>query len=293
MIPPFETTYRSYAKKTLKVEPDVVDVPGTGIKGFWLGDKKTATHHMIYFHGGGFVIAGLDPHLEMLGRFIKWSGNRLAVFCPCYTLSPAARYPQAIKECAEAVKYVYGLGKEVLLGGDSAGGNLVCAMLSLIGGHKLEDGFELEVGKVKGALAIAPWVSSDKEKFPGMVPLNRIDLITTDIAKYWYNIYKGDRTKDDEFLMAELAASEWWQGCKGKVGSVLAVAGGDEVLRDPIKSWYGKFEKGFGGESRLVVGPGEVHDAPLNPGPEETLGRFGEKETQEGAIKRWIEEITK
>ena len=127
-----------------------------------------------------------------------------------------------------------------------------------------------------------------------MVRLSRIDIITTAIAQYWIGTYKGANGKDDEFVVPELADTKWWEGVKGKVGNVLVMCGGDEVLRDAIKSWEGKFEKGFGKENvKFVVGEGEIHDNPLIPKTQQELDVVGAGETQEGALMRWVKEMTK
>jgi acetyl esterase/lipase len=269
------------------------DVRNTSVKGFWIGDKEKSTKHLVYFHGGGFVLPLLDPHIDMLQRIVKWSGNTIAVFVPCYTLSPGARYPQAIKECAEAVKFVDGLGKDVLLGGDSAGGNLVAAIFSLLAGHAPNGVQTLSLSRpVKGAFLIAPWVSSDDTKFPEMHKLASFDIIDHKIAQYWNSTYRGQQ-ENDVYTEAERAEASWWEPLKGKAGDVLILSGSHEVLRPAIDSFAKKFEDGFGkGSVKYVVGKGEVHDAPLNTNVL-TLDTVGEGESQEGALKRWIEGLSK
>lgn len=58
IMPPFVDAYTKWCKAK-SLTPDVVDIPGTSTKGFWLGDKNKATHVMVYFHGGGFVMPGI------------------------------------------------------------------------------------------------------------------------------------------------------------------------------------------------------------------------------------------
>ncbi|RMZ84476.1 hypothetical protein DV738_g729, partial [Chaetothyriales sp. CBS 135597] len=299
VLPSTEAVYLAQSKKV--GEPAVVvDVPNTKIKGFWIGNRDAATDYLIYFHGGGFILSAVDLHIALLQRIVKWSGGKIAVFVPGYTLSPAVHYPQQIREAAEAVKYVAGLAsesttgkKQLSIAGDSAGGALVLAILSLLAGHTTEDLAPLQLPQpLKSALAIAPWVSTDYKKFPQMAAPG-VDLLTNKILEYFSLVYKGDRTEDDNFIVPELADPSWWAPVKGKVGSVLVLAGDQEVLRDPIVSWYAKFEQGFGKESsRLLVAKHEVHDQPLFPASEAELAVVGDGETQEGAIKRWAEQLS-
>ena len=298
IIPPFEKTYRSWAKKH-HLTADVVDVPNTTMRGFWLGDKAKASTVMMYCHGGGYVIAGTEGHIEMLNRWIEWSDNKLAVFCPCYTLSPPAIYPQAVGECVETLRWVIDnhSEQELCLGGDSAGGNMVLSLLSHVSGHghpNKEVVKELTLKKaLKGAVLIAPWVSSDGDKFPGAKENGYRDLVTVPLAMYWLDTYKGGEGKpDDEFTMPEIADSSWWNGCKETVGHVLATAGEMETLRDPIIAWAKKYEEAVGKDRfKCVVADDEVHDHPLNPHPAEILEKdIDGTKTQEGAIYRWIKE---
>ena len=291
-------TYSKWAKKH-HVTEDIVDVPDTGIKGFWIGDKAKASTIMVFYHGGGFVIAGMEPHLDMLTRWVEWSNNKMAVFCPCYTLSPMAVYPQAIGECVEALRYITETysEQEVCIAGDSAGGNLVLAMLSHVSGHahpNKEVVKDLKLKKpLKGAIAIAPWVSSDGQKFPGAMENSYRDVVTVWGAVDWLNTYKGGKgKKDDEFTMPETAEVKWWRGCKDTVGHVLATAGEMETLRDPIISWAKKYGEAVGKERfEWIVAEDEIHDHPLNPYPEEVLKKdIDGTKTQEGAIYKWIKE---
>lgn len=299
ILPPFEKTYRVWAAAK-KIPADVEDVPGTEIRGFWIGDKKTAKSVMVYYHGGGFVMPGMPPHVEMLARWVEWGNGKLAIFCPCYTLSPEAVYPKAIGECVEALRCVYDKygDKDISIGGDSAGGNLVLAILSHTGGHSHPNKAlvkELKLQKpLKGALMIAPWVSSDGDKFPGAMENSYRDVVTVWGARYWLDTYEGGKgKKEDEFTMPEIAEASWWKGSSAVVDNVLATAGEMETLRDPIKSWIKKFEQGFGKEKlKFVLADYEIHDAPLTPLPMEVIkGDADGTKTQEGAIYRWIEDV--
>ncbi|RMD42393.1 hypothetical protein DV735_g2716, partial [Chaetothyriales sp. CBS 134920] len=311
VLPPTEAVYRAHNKK-LGEPVVVVDLPNTTIKGVWLGNRNTATDYLVYFHGGGFVIPAVDQHFALLQRIVNWSGGKIAIFVPAYNLSPNVRYPQPIREAAEAVKYVAGLAasesatkgkkkKGLSIAGDSAGGNLVVAILSLLAGHGTDDLAPLQLPAtdddalppLKSAVAIAPWVSSDYNKFPQMVPAGNVDILSYKALDYFSLVYKGAGTKDDNFIVPELADPSWWEPVKGKVGSVLVLAGDNEVLRDPIVSWYAKFERAFGKESsRLLVAQNEVHDQLLTPKSEAELAVVGDGETQEGALKRWAEKLS-
>lgn len=100
---------------------------------------------LVYFHGGGWVWASVDTH-DRLAREYAAAGE-VAVVSVDYALSPEAKFPQALEECASVVHQLarragdWGLdGSRMLVGGDSAGGNLALATALLLrdtGGPRL------------------------------------------------------------------------------------------------------------------------------------------------------------
>lgn len=100
---------------------------------------------MLYFHGGGWVWSSVDTH-DRLAREYAAAGE-VAVVSVDYALSPEAKFPQAVEECAAVTRHIaaegaaWGLdGARLLVGGDSAGGNLALAtalMLRETGGPAL------------------------------------------------------------------------------------------------------------------------------------------------------------
>lgn len=92
---------------------------------------------LVYFHGGGWVWANIDTHDRMVREYAA-SGDVNAVSVD-YALSPEAKFPQALFECADVVRWIaengaqWGLdGSRILLGGDSAGGNLALGTALLL-----------------------------------------------------------------------------------------------------------------------------------------------------------------
>lgn len=290
VLPAFDSTYTSWCKKN-KHPVDLVDLPGTEAKGFWMGNKD-AEYVMVFYHGGGFVIPGMEPHVDMVMRFVQWSNNKLAVFCVAYTLAPGKNYPTQINQAVEGLRYVLSLPNrspsKTLLGGDSAGGNLVIAVLSHISGHPHPSVKPLEVSeKLFGGITIAPWVSSDDTKFASMRQFQDRDIIGPTHLHYWIGCYKGDKSvKDDEYITPEIANSSWWTDAK--ISSLLVTAGEHEALRDQIVSWTEKFQQGAPGvQVKFVIGQKETHDSPLLP-KSETKMAGKEDSCQEAAIRAWI-----
>jgi acetyl esterase len=92
---------------------------------------------LVWFHGGGWVWASVDTHDRLCREYAAAAG--VAVVSVDYALSPEAKFPQAVEECAAVVRQMaehggdWGLdGSRILLGGDSAGGNLCLATALLL-----------------------------------------------------------------------------------------------------------------------------------------------------------------
>ncbi|RIL06891.1 MAG: lipase [Proteobacteria bacterium] len=89
-----------------------------------------------YFHGGGWVIGGVDTH----DNFCRALANRTRaiVVSVDYRLAPEHRHPAAAEDCYAATRWIAEHGAEIgadgariAVAGDSAGGNLA-AVVSLM-----------------------------------------------------------------------------------------------------------------------------------------------------------------
>jgi acetyl esterase len=92
---------------------------------------------LVYFHGGGWVWANVDTHDRMTREYAV--AGPVAVVSVDYALSPEAKFPQALEECAAVVRFVSEHGADwgldsarIFVGGDSAGGNLALATALLL-----------------------------------------------------------------------------------------------------------------------------------------------------------------
>jgi acetyl esterase len=99
---------------------------------------------IVYLHGGGFVIGDLDTHEGVCRRLCRDVGA--VVVSVDYRRAPEHRFPAAAEDSYAALTWVadhiadYGADADrLVVGGDSAGGNLaaVCAQLARADGPKL------------------------------------------------------------------------------------------------------------------------------------------------------------
>ncbi len=120
-----------------------------GVRLYYPCEKPTAV--LFYLHGGGFILGNLDTHDRIMRLLADYSG--CTVIGVDYSLSPEARFPQAIEETVAVCRFFkqhaddYQLSmKNIGFAGDSAG-----AMLALATVLWLRDR-GIDCGQIKGAL---------------------------------------------------------------------------------------------------------------------------------------------
>ncbi len=97
-----------------------------------LGD--TGRPVILWLHGGAFSLpAAPDMHLSMVANLCRQLDAD--AFMPDYRLTPANPYPAGLDDCEQAYRELLDLGyqaSDIVMGGDSAGGNLLMALLQRI-----------------------------------------------------------------------------------------------------------------------------------------------------------------
>jgi acetyl esterase/lipase len=103
--------------------------------GHVLGDvADTSQPILLWLHGGAFVLpAAPSQQVAMVARLARGLGAN--AFMPDYRLAPQHRFPAALDDCENAYAALLALGfapRDIVLGGESAGGNLVLGLLQRI-----------------------------------------------------------------------------------------------------------------------------------------------------------------
>ncbi|KIW16472.1 hypothetical protein PV08_06526 [Exophiala spinifera] len=283
---PFSKIYEKWARSN-GIQPEFVTLK-SGCKAFWMGDKEKAKHIVVYFHGGGFSLDGDDIHLKFwhgVQKALEEGGEHVAFFFLEYTLVPHATYPTQIVQAVEAVNYVrtelQRPASDIILGGDSAGGNMCLAVLS----HAMHPNNELpdlafgEGDKFKAIVLVAPWTTF-RVDWPSSERCKYKDIVSTYAAQMWSNDYMAGRPQTP-YAEALEASADWWKD--PRVEHVLCVAGGDEMLIDSIDAWVEKYKSVNPDGITYVVGAHENHIEPI------TNTRWSTAETEQGkAIKSWL-----
>jgi acetyl esterase len=81
---------------------------------------------VLYVHGGGFVLGGLDSHADVCAGLCHLSG--LKVVACTYRLAPEHVHPAQLDDVERAYQALVGGGEQVILCGDSGGANLIAGL---------------------------------------------------------------------------------------------------------------------------------------------------------------------
>ena len=85
---------------------------------------------MLYLHGGAFALRMPNTHAKFAAQLSRLLGAR--VLLPDYRLAPEHKFPAAPDDCVSAYRWLLEQGiaaKQIVVAGDSAGGNLALALL--------------------------------------------------------------------------------------------------------------------------------------------------------------------
>lgn len=94
---------------------------------------------IFYCHGGGYMTGSCVYARELTTKLAR--KNLYRVFCFDYRLSPESPYPAALEDAFLAWKYILSCGylpENIILAGDSAGGNLCLALSQMIKQSKMQ-----------------------------------------------------------------------------------------------------------------------------------------------------------
>ncbi|MER9158018.1 alpha/beta hydrolase [Mesorhizobium sp. M0778] len=89
---------------------------------------------VLYFHGGGFILGGLDSHDDLCAELCSRTGYE--VVSVDYRLAPEHLHPAAFDDAISAFEWASTTyERPILLCGDSAGGNLAASVSHATRGH--------------------------------------------------------------------------------------------------------------------------------------------------------------
>ena len=157
--------------------PDGHQVP---IRRYQVGTQASNVQ-IIYAHGGGFVVGGLDSHDDICAELAHQSG--LDLLAVDYRLAPEFNYPDDINDCLTVVDWLLADGHQLILAGDSAGGTLCACVANAC--------CQLTSSQLLGQVLIYPALAQGVET-PSMVEHAFAPLLSRADMEYYLPIRVGD-----------------------------------------------------------------------------------------------------
>jgi acetyl esterase len=181
------------------------------------GDPAAALDVIVYLHGGGWAVGGLDT--ADAGARALAAGLGVRVVSVDYRLAPETPFPGPLDDCRAVFDEVAGRPStsRVLVAGESAGGNLAAALAL----DARDRGRSLA-----GQILINPALDASCDSPSHQRYGTGYGLTTADMRRYigWY---AGDAARDDP-LLSPLAASS----LAGVAPAVVTTAGFDPLRDD-------------------------------------------------------------
>jgi acetyl esterase/lipase len=277
---PTETVYDNFCKAN-KLEPQVTELADNA-KGLWIG-SPSAEKVIVYFHGGGYVMAAIDAHFSWCLDAVK-ANPSTAVVLLSYTVALQESYPTQLRQAVTLLRHLLETEKRdptnLVLAGDSAGGNLALGVLSHIAHpHPAIPALSISA-PFRAALLVSPWASFELDKTTptSSVVVNKTsDCFGPNILDTWSSAFMGN-AEPDPYNQPLRASGDWWYAVAkggsagvpegGAVRDVMIWGGGGEILVDSIKELAIKLTAAFEAAGRkgavqTVITPGAAHDEVL------------------------------
>jgi acetyl esterase len=226
----------------VSVETTAIATPTHDIPVRIYRSSRQAAVTVLYFHGGGFILGGLDSHDDVCAEFCARTGHE--VVSVDYRLAPEHLHPAAFDDVMNAFEWAATTRNHpILLCGDSAGGNLAAAVSHATRGHPR---------KPAGQVLIYPGLGGDRSR-GSYLRHAEAPMLTMRDLEFYKHIRTGGQERSDDATLAPLADTDF----SNLPPTVLVTAQCDplssdgETYRDRIVA--------AGGRATWFEEPGLVH----------------------------------
>ena len=153
---------------------------------------------VLYFHGGGFILGGLDSHDDVCAELCARTGYE--VVSVDYRLAPEHLHPAAFDDVMSAFEWATAnRDHPIVLCGDSAGGNLAAAVSHATRGHQR---------KPIGQVLIYPGLGGDRSR-GYYVTHAEAPMLTVRDLEFYKNIRTGGVDRTGDITLSPLADGDF------------------------------------------------------------------------------------
>lgn len=296
LLPSTTETYRTWVRETRamwnrgtiniameKITERIDTLPDGKSSLLWLGSPSTAEKVVLFLHGGGYKAPLRPGHLQWCLNAYMNAGNtaEIAVALLHYTLTPEATYPTQLLQASSALTHLLQSGfapKDIIIGGDSAGGNLTAQLLS----HLLRPHPKVEEVRIDepllGAFLVSPLLSA-RTDMSSFRDNDGIDMLSAQIVRLAVSDvldgtdYEGEKLDGKGWAAPTDVDDSWFDGFSSICRNIYVTAGEQEVLRDQCTFFVERVSRRNPGlEVRLEIAENEAHDFILLEGENKIVG---------------------
>ncbi|RUW60363.1 alpha/beta hydrolase [Mesorhizobium sp. M7A.F.Ca.US.008.03.1.1] len=197
---------------------------------------------VLYVHGGGFILGGLDSHDDVCAELCARTGYE--VVSVDYRLAPEHLHPAAFDDAMSAFEWAAAnRDHPVVLCGDSAGGNLCAAISHATRGH---------AKRPVGQVLIYPGLGGGRSK-GSYVRHAEAPMLTMRDLEFYKHIRTGGQDRSGDATLAPLADTDF----SNLPPTVLITAQCDPLSSDG--ETYRDLVVAAGGRATWFEEPGLVH----------------------------------
>jgi acetyl esterase len=190
--------YDKYAAEMRKPHPPGLQVESFGIvtdtprrkilarRYRMLGSERFPGVTVLYLHGGGFILGGLESHDDACAGLC--SESSIEIVAIHYRLAPEHVHPAQGDDAEAAFLQLSASGRHVIVAGDSAGGNLAAALCL----RRKAKGTPHPIGQ----LLIYPGLGGDATKGSYIENANA-PMLTNKEGAYYFKIRTGGKSRDE------------------------------------------------------------------------------------------------
>jgi len=166
--------------------------------------QNISSPHIVYLHGGGFVVGGLESHDDICAEISDRTG--LQVTSVDYCLAPDYKHPAALDEVMLVMSHLSQQKQQpLLLCGDSAGANLAAATCHAIRNRQMPD---LDAISILGQVLIYPGLGGDMSK-GSYIQHAHSPMLTTEDVSFYGEVRCNEPSDQDNPLFSPLRDNDF------------------------------------------------------------------------------------
>lgn len=219
-----------------------------------ISPPEMTNHHIIFLHGGAYVIEGQDVHRRLAERFALEHGFKISYIE--YPLAPEKTVMDTHRVVIQAYKEITTKNPtdKFYFFGDSAGGGLAIALLQVFREQNIMP-FPIHTA------VVSPWldVTMSNERIGEYE--NKDAILSLKNLKEAGAMYAGDIDPKNPIVSPMFGSTE-------NLGSILMFVGTHEVFFPDCIEFVEKLKQANGTNAELIIGEELFHDWVVVPLPE-------------------------